>query len=61
MIFIELITVAIIDGVYDNREEEFIDLLRKALEIPKKVGKQAFGLIQNLVDTTDMLKNFIDW
>lgn len=61
IIFIELITVAIIDGVYDSREKEFVESLRKLLGIPKEVGEQAFEMVQNLIDATESIENFVEW
>ena len=56
IILIELITVAIIDGVYDEREKEFVEYLRKMLHMPKEVGEQALALVQKLIDAAYRLK-----
>lgn len=61
IIFIELITVAMIDGVYDNKERQFVDSLRKLLEIPEEVAEQAYGLVNKLVETSTSIENFVEW
>lgn len=61
IIFIELITVAIIDGVYDNREKEIVESLRNLLKIPVSVSEQAFSLVKKLVDTSTEIENFVEW
>ncbi len=61
IIFIELITVAIIDGVYDSREKEFVESLGKMLALPKEVGDQAFEMVQKLIDATESIENFVEW
>ncbi len=61
IIFIELITVAIIDGVYDEREKEFVEYLRKMLHMPKEVGEQALALVQKLIDASVSIENFVAW
>ena len=58
---IELITVAIIDGVYDEREKEFVEYLRKMLHMPKEVGEQALALVQKLIDASVSIENFVAW
>lgn len=60
-ILIELLTVAFIDGVYDDREKEFVESLRKVLQIPEEVGKQAFDMVKNLVDASTSIENFVEW
>ena len=61
IILIELITVAIIDGVYDEREKEFVEHLRKMLHMPKEVGEQALALVQKLIDASVSIENFVAW
>lgn len=61
IILIELITVAIIDGVYDEREKEFVEYLRKMLHMPKEVGEQALALVQKLIDASVSIENFVAW
>lgn len=61
IIFIELITVAVIDGVYDSKEEEFVEALRKLLGIPDEVAEQAFGLVKDLIDASSKIENFVEW
>ena len=51
IIFIELLAVVFIDGVYDDREKEFIENLRKLLYIPENVGQQAFDMVKKLVES----------
>ena len=57
----KLITVAIIDGVYDEREKEFVEYLRKMLHMPKEVGEQALALVQKLIDASVSIENFVAW
>lgn len=61
IILIELITVAIIDGVYDEREKEFVEYLRKMLHMSKEVGEQALALVQKLIDASVSIENFVAW
>lgn len=61
IIFIELIAVAVIDGVYDDKEKEFVESLRKLLKIPEDVGRQAFDMIKLLVDASTSIENFVEW
>ena len=61
IILIELITVAIIDGVYAEREKEFVEYLRKMLHMPKEVGEQALALVQKLIDASVSIENFVAW
>ena len=61
IILIELITVAIIDGDYDEREKEFVEYLRKMLHMPKEVGEQALALVQKLIDASVSIENFVAW
>ena len=61
IILIELITVAIIDGVYDEREKEFVEYLRKMLHIPREVGEQALALVQELINASVSIENFVTW
>ena len=61
IILIELITVAIIDGVYDEREKEFVEYLHKMLHMPKEVGEQALALVQKLIDASVSIENFVAW
>lgn len=61
IILIELITVALIDGVYDNKEKQFVDSLRKLLQIPEEVAEQAYGLVNKLVETSISVENFVEW
>ncbi len=60
IIFIELLTVVFIDGVYDDREKEFIENLRKLLYIPENVGQQAFYMVKKLVDASLAIENFVE-
>ncbi len=61
IIFIELITLAVIDGVYDDKEKELVDSLRKMLGIPEEVGIQAFELVNRLVKVSAEIENFVKW
>lgn len=61
IILIELITVALVDGVYDEKEQEFVEYMRNILQIPMEVAKQAIDLVQKLVDTSTMIQNFVTW
>ncbi len=61
IIFIELITLAVIDGVFDNKERELVDSLRKMLGIPEEVGIQALELVDRLVKVSAEIENFVEW
>lgn len=61
IILIELITLAVIDGVYDDKEKELVDSLRKMLGIPEEVGVQALELVQRLVKVSAEIENFVQW
>ncbi len=61
IVFIELVTLAVIDGVYDNKEKELVEFLRKALGIPDEVGDQAFELVNRLVKVGTEIANFVEW
>ncbi len=61
IVLIELLTVAIVDGVYDDREKEFVGNLRKVLQIPEEVGEQAFDMVKKLVDASTSIENFVEW
>lgn len=61
IIFIELVTLAVIDGVYGDREKEFVDTLRKMLGIPEEVGVQASELVERLVKVSAEIENFVEW
>ncbi len=61
IIFIELITLAVIDSVYDNKEKELVDSLRKMLGIPEEVGVQALELVDRLVKVSAEIENFVEW
>lgn len=61
IILIELITLAVIDGVYDDKEKELVDSLRKMLGIPEEVGVQALELVQRLVKVSSEIENFVEW
>ncbi len=60
IIFIELLAVVFIDGVYDDREKEFIENLRKLLYIPENVGQQAFDMVKKLVDVSLAIESFVE-
>ncbi len=60
IIFIELLAVVFIDGVYDDREKEFIENLRKLLYIPENVGQQAFDMVKKLVDASLAIESFVE-
>lgn len=61
IIFIELMTLAVIDGVYDDKEKELVDSLRKMLGIPEEVGTQALELVDRLVKASAEIENFVEW
>lgn len=61
IILIELITLAVIDGVYDDKEKALVDSLRKMLGIPEEVGVQALELVQRLVKVSAEIENFVEW
>lgn len=61
IILIELITLAVIDGVYDDKEKELVDSLRKMLGIPEEVGNQALNLVERLVKASAEIENFVEW
>ncbi|MCM1494133.1 MAG: hypothetical protein NC180_13070 [Muribaculaceae bacterium] len=61
IIFIELITLAVIDGVYDDKEKELVDSLRKMLGMPEEVGNQALQLVERLVKVSAEIENFVEW
>lgn len=61
IIFLELLMMAVIDGVYDSREKEFVESLRKVLGIPETVSDQAFDLIKSLVEASQAIEDFVEW
>ena len=61
IIFLELLMMAVIDGVYDSKEKEFVESLRKVLGIPETVSEQAFELIKTLVETSQAIEDFVEW
>lgn len=61
IILIELTTLAVIDGVYDEKERQLVDSLRKMLGIPEEVGTQALELVERLVKVSTEIENFVEW
>lgn len=61
IIIVELITLAAIDGVYDDKEKELVESLRKMLGIPEEVGIQALELVERLVKVSAEIENFVEW
>lgn len=61
IIFIELLTVAVVDGIYDDREKKLVDAVEKTLGIPEEVGNQALELVTNLVKVSTEIQNFVEW
>lgn len=61
IILIELITLAIVDGVFDDKEKQLVESLRKILGIPEVVGDQALELVERLVKVSTEIENFVEW
>lgn len=61
IILIELITLAVVDGVYDDKEKQLVESLRKILGIPDVVGDQALELVERLVKVSTEIENFVEW
>lgn len=61
IILIELLTVAIVDGIYDDTEKEFVAALRKLLQIPEEVVQQAYEMVKKLTDISISIENFVEW
>lgn len=61
IILIELLAVAVIDGVYDDTEKEFVGALRKLLQIPEEVVQQAYDMVKKLTDASTSIENFVEW
>lgn len=61
IILIELLTVAVVDGVYNDKEKELVDSVRKILCIPEEVGNQALDLVKNLLRISREVENFVEW
>ncbi len=61
IILIELITLAVVDGVFDDKEKQLVESLRKILGIPDVVGDQALELVERLVKVSTEIENFVEW
>ncbi len=61
IIFIELVSVALVDGEYHENEKKLIEELRSLLCIPEEVANDAIELIQELMKITNSLRNFVEW
>ena len=61
IVFIELVSIALVDGEYHESEKKFIESLREFLQIPEEVSEQAVGLMQKLLDISKEIDNFVEW
>ncbi len=61
IIFIELISLAFVDEEFADEEKEFVEQVKKMLEIPDEVANQAIDIISNIVKYTKTLEEFVEW
>lgn len=61
IIFIELISLALVDEEFVDEEKKFIEQIREMLGIPKEVSEQAVNIVSNIISYTKTLENFIEW
>lgn len=61
IIFIELISTALVDGEYHEKEKKLIKSLRNILQIPEEVSEQAVDLMQKLFNVSKEVENFVEW
>ena len=61
IIFIELISLDFVDEEFADEEKEFVEQVKKMLEIPDEVANQAIDIISNIVKYTKTLEEFVEW
>ncbi len=61
IMLIELISLALIDEDFDEKEKQFIEKVRNLLGIPQETAEQAMSIVSNIINYTKSLENFIDW
>ncbi|MCR5704010.1 MAG: TerB family tellurite resistance protein, partial [Eubacterium sp.] len=61
IVYIELLTVALIDNEYHKKEQELIDSLRQILLIPESVAQEAYDLVSKLIKSSLDIESFIEW
>ena len=61
IIFIELISLAFVDEEFADEEKEFVEQVKKMLEIPDEVANQAIDIISNIVKYNKTLEEFVEW
>lgn len=61
IIFIELISLAFVDEEFADEEKEFVEQVKKMLDIPDEVANQAIDIISNIVKYTKTLEDFVEW
>lgn len=61
IMLIELISLALIDEDFDEKEKQFIEKVRNLLGIPQETADQAMSIVSNIINYTKTLENFIEW
>lgn len=61
IMFIELVSLALVDEEFVEEEKAFVEKVRNLLDIPEEVSEQAIDIISNIIKYTKTLENFVEW
>lgn len=61
IMFMELVSLALVDEEFVEEEKAFVEKVRNLLEIPQEVATQAIDIISNILKYTKTLENFVEW
>lgn len=61
IVYIELLSVALADGVFDEDEMAFVEEIREGLGIPDDVGRKSFELVSKLSEATRAIEKYVEW